>query len=290
MAVRGGGGGTSTAGAPLCAASPGPAPLRRITRFEYGRALADLTGVDPSISQALPPDEETMGFDDIATAYSVSSLHAQRYLDVAEQAAAALSGNATLRATYGACDPVSGDAACVAAFVGAFGRRAWRRPLSGDEQQAMQQLYGATADPGPVDGVAGVVTAMLQAPQFLYRPEPAGVAGSKSQPLDSYALATRLGFMLTGAPADELLLAAADRGDLSTEAGLLAQTDRLLAQGRAAELFVHFASEWWEVESVTGLDKNRSLYRNWTDATPGALTRETSMFLTDAWNRGPTLG
>ena len=287
---QGGGGGTSTAGAPLCAASPGPAPLRRVTRFEYGRALADLTGVDPSISQALPPDEETMGFDDIATAYSVSSLHAQRYLDVAEQAAAALSDNATLRATYGACDPVSGDAACVAAFVGAFGRRAWRRPLSGDEQQAMQQLYGATADPGPVDGVAGVVTAMLQAPQFLYRPEPAGVAGANSQPLDSYALATRLGFMLTGAPADEQLLAAADRGDLSTEAGLLAQTDRLLAQGRAAELFVHFASEWWEVESVTGLDKNRSLYRNWTDATPGALTTETSMFLTDAWNRGPTLG
>ena len=91
--------------------------------------------------------------------------------------------------------------------------------------------------------------------------------------------------MLTGAPPDEALLAAAEHGDLATEAGLLAQTDRLLATGRAAELFVHFASEWWEVEPVTGIDKNRSLYRNWTDATPGALATETSMFLTDAWNR-----
>ena len=277
---------TTTTGAPLCAADPGPAPLRRMTRFEYGRALADLTGVDPSISQNLPPDEETMDFDDIATAYSVSSLHAQRYLDTAEKAAATLLANGPLLAGFAGCDPTGGDAACVAAFTSAFGRRAWRRPLIADEQQAMAQLYAATADPTPADGVAGVVAAMLQAPQFVYRPEAVGTA---SQPVDGYALATRLAFTLTGAPPDPTLLAAAERGDLATESGLLAQTDRLLAQGRAAELFVHFASEWWEVEAVTGIDKNRALYRNWTDATPAALATETSLFLTDAWNSGPTL-
>src|SRR5262245_4718456 len=71
---------------PLCSSEPGPAPLRRITRFEYGRTVADLTGVPASIADRLPPDEETLGFDDIAAAYSVSSLHAARYLDAAEQA------------------------------------------------------------------------------------------------------------------------------------------------------------------------------------------------------------
>jgi hypothetical protein len=257
-----------------------------MTRFEYGRAASDLTSVDPSVAQQLPPDEETMGYDDIAAAYSVSSLHAQRYLDAAEAAAAALVGNPTLLATFAACDPTAGDAGCVASFTSAFGRRAWRRALTADEQQAMAQLYTATADPGPADGVAGVVTAMLQAPQFLYRPEPAGTA---TQPLDGYALATRLSFTLTGAPPDEELLQAAEHGELASEAGLLAQTDRLLAQGRAAELFVHFASEWWEVEPVSGIDKNRSLYRSWTDATPAALSTETSLFLTAAWNSGPTL-
>jgi hypothetical protein len=277
---------TTTTGAPLCAADPGPAPLRRLTRFEYGRALADLTGVDPAVAQNLPPDEETMDFDDIATAYSVSSLHAQRYLEAAEQAAASLVANPALLTSFGACDPTAGDAGCVAAFTDGFGRRAWRRPLTADEGQAMTQLYAATADPGPADGVAAVVAAMLQAPQFLYRPEPVAAAG---QPLDGYALATRLAFTLTGAPPDETLLQAAGRGDLATEAGLLAQTDRLLAEGRAAELFVHFASEWWEVEQVAGIDKNRALYRNWTDATPAALATETSLFLTDAWNSGPTL-
>ncbi len=89
-----GGDGTSQESFPLCADDPGPAPLRRMTRFEYGRTISDLTGVAASVADQLPPDEETLGFDDIADAYSVSSLHAARYLDVAELAAATLTANA----------------------------------------------------------------------------------------------------------------------------------------------------------------------------------------------------
>ena len=185
-------GGTTTQTAPLCAADPGPAPLRRMTRFEYGRTIADLTGVDPSVAQKLPPDEETLDFDDIAAAYSVSSLHADRYLEVAEQAAAALTADVAAMTVLAGCDPTGGDAACVSAFVAGFGRRAWRRPLTDDEQTAMLQLYADTADPGPTDGLAGVVATMLQAPQFLYRPEPAVGGQSLPQPIDGYALATRL--------------------------------------------------------------------------------------------------
>jgi hypothetical protein len=283
------GGGTTTQTTPLCATDPGPAPLRRITRFEYGRTLADLTGVDPAVAQKLPPDEETLDFDDIAAAYSVSSLHADRYLEVAEQAAAALTTDVAGMTVLAGCDPTGGDASCVSAFVAAFGRRAWRRPLTDEEQAAMLQLYRDTADPAPTDGLAGVVATMLQAPQFLYRPEPAVPGGSSSQPVDGYALATRLSYLLTGAGPDQALLAAAEAGDLATEAGLLAQTDRLLADPRAAELFVHFASEWWEIEPLATMDKDESLYPAWTDGTPAALTEETTRFLAEAWSNGPTL-
>jgi uncharacterized protein DUF1592/uncharacterized protein DUF1588/uncharacterized protein DUF1587/uncharacterized protein DUF1595/uncharacterized protein DUF1585 len=283
------GGGPTTETAPLCATDPGPAPLRRITRFEYGRTIADLTGVDPSVAQKLPPDEETLDFDDIAAAYSVSSLHADRYLEVAEQAAAALTGDVTAMTVLAGCDPTGGDAACVSAFVAAFGRRAWRRPLTDDEQTAMLQLYADTADPGPTDGLAGVVATMLQAPQFLYRPEPAVAGASSPQPVDGYALATRLSYLLTGAGPDQALLAAAESGELATEAGLLGQTDRLLADPRASELFVHFAAEWWEIEPLATMDKDESLYPAWTDSTPAALAEETTLFLSDAWKNGPTL-
>jgi hypothetical protein len=227
-----------------------------------------------------------MDFDDIAVAYSVSALHAEAYLTVAEQAAATLLGNAARTKAFAGCDPTGGDTTCVTAFVDGFGRRAWRRTMTTDEQQAMLQLYTATASPGPTDGLTAVVSAMLQAPQFIYRPEP---PVATAQPLKGYALATRLAFLLTGAAPDEALLASAENGDLLTETGLLAQTDRLLALDRSAELFVHFASEWWEVESITSVDKNRSLYRDWTDATAPAMAQETSLFLTDAWQNGPTL-
>lgn len=267
----------------------GPAPLRRITRFEYGRSVADLTGVDAATSLSLPPDEETLGFDDIATAYSVSALHAARYLDLAEQIAAALVADGGRLTAFAGCDPTSGDPPCVDAFVTAFGRRAWRRPLLDEEKQALLALYADTSDPGPGDGLSAVVAALLQSPQFLYRPEASDATAAAVEPLDGYALATRLAYLVTGAEPDETLLAAAESGNLDTETGLLAETDRLLATDRASDLFVHFASEWWELESVATLEKDRSLYRRWTDTTPAALAEASRLFLADAWQGPATL-
>jgi hypothetical protein len=282
-----GDGGAQTETFPLCADDPGPAPLRRATRFEYGRTISDLTGVAASVADQLPPDEETLGFDDIAAAYSVSTLHAARYLDVAEAAAAALAASSTRLTAVAGCDPTGGDAACVDSFIAGFGRRAWRRPLDADELQAMLEVYADTAEPTPVDGIAGVAAAMLQAPQFLYRPE--RTAAATAEPVEPYALATRLSFLLTGAGPDDELLSAAGSGGLDTEDGLLAQTDRLLQDPRAAELFVHVAQQWWELGNVATIDKDRSLYRTWTDATPGALAEETRLFLADAWREKPDL-
>jgi Protein of unknown function (DUF1588)/Protein of unknown function (DUF1592)/Protein of unknown function (DUF1587)/Protein of unknown function (DUF1595)/Protein of unknown function (DUF1585) len=283
-----GGDGTSQESFPLCADDPGPAPLRRMTRFEYGRTISDLTGVAVSVADKLPPDEETLGFDDIADAYSVSSLHAAAYLDVAELAATTLTADVARLTAIAGCDPTVGDAACVDTFIAGFGRRAWRRPLDPDELQSMRQIYTDTADPTPTDGIAGVVAAVLQSPQFMYRPEPA-IGGPAATPLEPFALATRLALLLTGAAPDDALLTAAASGGLDAEAGLLAETDRLLAGPRAAELFVHVATQWWEVDGLETLDKDRNLYRTWTDATPGALAEETRLFLADAWQATPNM-
>src|SRR5262245_41910211 len=89
-----GGGGAQTETFARAPQDPVPAPLRRSTRSEYGRTISDLTGAAPSVASQRPPDEETLGFDDIASAYSMSTLHAARYLDAAELGAAALVGNA----------------------------------------------------------------------------------------------------------------------------------------------------------------------------------------------------
>ena len=101
---------------------------------------------------------------------------------------------------------------------------------------------------------------------------------SSPQPVDGYALATRLAYLLTGAgPGRRRCSPRPTAGELASEAGLLAQTDRLLADPRASELFVHFASEWWEIEPLATMDKDESLYPAWTDSTPAALAQETTL-------------
>jgi hypothetical protein len=275
---------TATETGPLCVAAtasdPGPSPLRRLTRFEYGRTVHALTGIDASAANALPPDEETLGFDDIAGAYSVSSLHAARYLEVAEEAAAALVADPARLTAIAACDPIGAADSCLTGFIDALGRQAWRRPLDDDERATLRQLYADTADPGPRDGLSGVIAAMLQSPQFLYRPE-----GT----LDGFGLATRLAFLLTGPGPDAALLDAAGAGRLDDDAGLLAEADRLLAGAGAGALFAPITKQWWELQSLPTLDKDRSLYRTWTDGIPGAMAAETRLFLADVWQGRPTL-
>jgi hypothetical protein len=153
----------------------------------------------------------------------------------------------------------------------------------------MRQLYADTADPSPSDGLSAVAAALLQSPQFLYRPEQTDPAGTLAEPLGGDALATRLAYLVTGAGPDNALLAAAEAGTLQSEAGLLGEADRLLATDRASEQFVHFASQWWELESVPNLGKDRSLYRRWTDTTPAALAEESRLFLSHAWQGPATL-
>jgi len=49
-------GDTTTESSPVCGTELGPAPLRRITRFEYGRTVADLADVNSTTASSLLPD------------------------------------------------------------------------------------------------------------------------------------------------------------------------------------------------------------------------------------------
>jgi len=275
-----------SASVPVCSddGGLGAAPLRRLTRFEYGRTLAELVGADPSIADTLPPDEKSLGFDGMANAYSVSTLHASKYLEVAESVANTLVADSARLSSFASCDPTTDDT-CVEPFVRAFGRRAYRRTLTSDELAAMLDLFAATATPDAAAGTSAVVTAMLQAPQFLYRPEPA-LGGD----VWGTALATRLSFLIVGAAPDANLLSAAEAGDLDDVPGLLVAADRLLESPSAGEAFAHFVSEWWELESLPSVQKDQSLYRAWTKATPSELGLETHAFIDAAWNGTQSLG
>src|SRR5262249_45260470 len=75
--------------AALCdgGARPGPAPLRRLNRTEYGATIRDLLGIQFSAAQVLPEDGAGgEGFDNAAETLFLSPLHAEKYLEAAPHA------------------------------------------------------------------------------------------------------------------------------------------------------------------------------------------------------------
>lgn len=277
--------GPSTSNA-LCADDANAlSPLRRLNRFEYGRSVEDLTGVDASIAENLPPDEKgSLGFDNDAEAYSVSTLHATKYLETAEAIADQFSMDRKRMEGFAECDPLT-NTDCVQTFVEEFGKRAWRRPLGSDELRRMMDLYGEAATDSTREGLSAVVATMLQAPQFLYRPERL----DPKRGLDPYAVATRLSYLFVGTLPDDRLLEAAKDGTLTTLAGISSEAERLLADPRAVEAFSRFVTQWWELGELDTVQKDRTLFRAWNSDTPHALLEETQRFLGDAWQTTPTL-
>jgi hypothetical protein len=71
----------------LSAANPNPgrtATLRRLTRTEYQNAIRDLLGLQVDVTQLLPPDESSFGFDNI-TVGELSPTLLERYLAAARK-------------------------------------------------------------------------------------------------------------------------------------------------------------------------------------------------------------
>ena len=65
-------------------------PLRRLTRLEYAYTLEDLLAIDGAVaevlSQTLPAEADSGGFDTVAANQSMSPLHVRAYLDAADGA------------------------------------------------------------------------------------------------------------------------------------------------------------------------------------------------------------
>jgi hypothetical protein len=262
---------TSDAPAPV-----GPAPLRRLTNEEYLNALHDLF---PQVSITLPPLPATTiiaGFDNAAEAQQPSDVAIARYEQIANLYAAALVADGSLVR----CDPTP---ACATKFITTTGRRIFRRPLAPDELARFQTKLAAWQ--AAVDFSAAIeltLSAMLQSPQFLYRPEPTTSDSGTLEPVEAYALATRLSFFLWASTPDDALLDAAASGNLASEDGLRAQAERMLNDDRAKRTYWSFHRQWLGLDRIMS---DEHTYRtpevdpHWTPATPISAEEETELFV-----------
>jgi hypothetical protein len=262
-----------------CRADVGAAaPLRLLTTTEVDRSVRDLLDVQGAAGARLPADPTVHGFEGFAETVSVSQLQADGYMRAAEDASAQIDWTSVL-----SCDATSDDLTCAQALIDDFGERAFRRPLLPQERRVFVGLFELMEmDQGFEVGVASVVQAMLQSPQFLYRielgePDIEGLI----VPLTSYELASRLSYLLWASTPDGELLAAAADGSLSHDAVLEEHVDRMLADPRARDVVGRFVEQWTGIGSVDSVLKDALTYPTWSPELAHDLREETRRFSVD---------
>ena len=157
-----------------------------------------------------------------------------------------------------------------------FAKRAFRVPVK--ESVLSSYLNAAKVSLENGDGVGSAIRlgyrAILCSPRFLYLVE-------EGEQLNAHELAVRLSYFLTsGAPDDELMLAA-NEGRLLTSEGLLAETDRLLGKHGGEQFIRDFAGEWLELDKLGQTLPNRKLYREFDNVVGMTMKKETESFLVD---------
>lgn len=261
--------------------SPGPAPLRRLTRTEYDNTLRDLLGTPGHPGADFPPEEEALGFDNNASGRSVSQIHIERYMLAAEQVVAETLRDR--RETLVFCDPDDvGAILCAEWIIERFGKRAYRRPLSEAEVIRYRDWFmGLYPDEAFEDAVGMVLEAMLQSPYFLYRLELGGedTDGDGVVALTPYELATRMAYLLWSSTPDDLLIAAAQAGKLATVEGVADEARRLLRDPRARDASLHFHRQWLQVQRLDMVFKDDDIFPEFTPALRDRLGAETDAFV-----------
>jgi hypothetical protein len=257
---------------------PGRTPVRRLTHLEYNNTIRDLLGLNEDFAGAFAGDEEAGGFA-ANTVSPVSEALADQYHAAAEgiAAKAVAAGLNQLAPCAGGASPDS----CAQDFVRNFGRRAFRRPLSNDELARYKQVYTTGANGADhAAGVALVLTAMLQSPNFLYLPEHGNKQAAEKDglPLDPYETAARLSYFLTSSTPDAALSAAADQGALRTPEQVAAQARRLLSGPQARDSIISFYQQLLEMPNLATVDKDPKLFPQYTPAVRAAMADELAAF------------
>jgi hypothetical protein len=271
------------AGGVLALSAPGITPVRRLTHIEYNNTVADLLGDTTAPAAAFSPDVAQDGFTNNATALTVSPALTEQYLSAAE--ALSKAATADLVKVMGCDAAVMGEQVCAQQFIRDFGKRAWRRPLSAAESARLLAVFSQARSTLPLDvSVQLVLQVFLQSPQFIYLLEPAdpalNAAPSTELPLDSWQIASRLSYFLLGSLPDAALFAEAEKGALSTPEQVAAQARRLLSLPRARDRISLFFTEWLQLRNVDRLQKDGTLFPNYSLALGPLLRQQVQLFTT----------
>jgi len=186
------------------------------------------------------------------------------------------------RARIFACRPTAAheEAACARRITTTLATRAFRRPASGSDVQALMAFYQAGRKEGDFDhGVEMVLARILADPRFIYRIETEPPTAKANQPyrISDLDLASRLSFFLWSSVPDDELIDAASQGKLKDPAALERQVRRMLRDPRSEALTANFAGQWLNLRGLQSAGPLPLIYPDFDDPLRQAMRREVEL-------------
>ena len=289
-AVNPGGGATATGGGSAqqsaCTSEtqqPSSAPIRRLTRNEFNNTVAALLGDTTSPALNLPPELLGNGFSNDAVQQTVSADLVSGYNEIAADIASRAiqpTSLAQLVPCAASATSAASQESCAQTFINSWVPKAYRRALaSGEADGLLALLKGVASADTFSSGIAAVIEAVLQSPDFLYRPE-FGVADPAQPSLrrpTGDEMATRLSYLFWGSAPDDGLRAAAANGELLTADGILKSAKRLLSDDKAHGVVKFFFDSLLPITTLT--DQTRDKYPTFSPQIGAYMRTETEKFL-----------
>ena len=182
------------------------------------------------------------------------------------------------------CRPAASadEAPCARKILATLARRAYRRPPSDEDIQALVTLYQEGRSNGDFErGIEFALRGMLASPYFLFRIErdPIGSAPGTPYRISDLELASRLSFFLWSSIPDDELLDLAEEGELKSPEVLEKQVRRMLADPRSKALVDNFAGQWLYLRNVQTVHPNRDVFMEFDENLREAFQQETNLWL-----------
>lgn len=237
----------------------GATPLKRLTRFEIVSLLKQVFRVTPgaALVDKLPFDtSNSTYFDNDTVTKNISSGDIQSYYDFAQGYAALAASTTDFTKNLAGCQTTAAfDETCFRSFASKLGRLVLRRVITSQELDR----YVTSFKPFAVEearfnaAIELLMFTWLQHPEFLYRiEEERTLASSGLYTLSAYETASRIAFLAWGTGPDDLLLTAAESGQLTTATSRASHAGRLFKTAQGQENWKRYHAQWLGYEDTLG--------------------------------------
>ncbi len=271
VGVIGDGDGRGT-GSVVPAVAPAEPMMVRLTGPQLYNTYLALLG-EPLELPTLPQDDQLYGFTSLSAATkTIAPVEAEQYEAAAYAALDSIWVDASRLDALVGCDTIAITDDCVQAFVADFAARAWRRPVTTEEIDDVVAVGLEAADKmdAPSQGTKYALAVVLQSPHFLFRVaigEPSSSGGPSSGGwlrFTSWEMASRLSYLITDAPPDAALRAAAEADELVDEVAVRAHAERLVDSPAARPALVAFFRDFMNIGRLDELDKDPEQFEQLT--------------------------